>query len=79
MLVAEVETQETFAARTATALFEGSHELDRYSVGPNYDVSPDGQKFVMVRRTGGGERESIQMIIVLNWFEELNRLVPTDN
>jgi len=40
-----------------------------------YDVAPDGERFVTVSMV-----ESRQtMTIVLNWFEELERLVPTDN
>ena len=40
-----------------------------------YDVAPDGERFVTVSTV-----ESRQtMTIVLNWFEELERLVPTDN
>jgi hypothetical protein len=39
---------------------------------------PDGQQFLMIL-----EREikstATQIKIVLNWFEELNRLVPTEN
>lgn len=38
----------------------------------NYDVSPDGQRFVMVK----GEPGSSRLNIVLNWFDELKRLVP---
>jgi len=38
-----------------------------------YDISPDGQRFVMVKEEG---RET-QIHVVLNWFEELKRLVPT--
>jgi hypothetical protein len=50
---------------------------DRYLFGPstsiaNYDVSPDGQRFVMVK----GEPGSSRLNIVLNWFDELKRLVP---
>jgi hypothetical protein len=80
MLVAQVETERTFSARIATVLFEDSYETDRFSGGnPNYDVSPDGQQFVMVRRTGEGERVAPPINIVLNWFQELERLVPTGN
>ncbi len=64
---------------TATVLFNGRYEADRvpdYGT-PNYDVSPDGQQFVMVRRTGEGERAP-QINVVLNWFQELERLVPTN-
>jgi hypothetical protein len=47
------------------------------SLGQSYDVSPDGQRFLMIKETdvGGGQ----QINLVLNWFEELKRLVPTDN
>jgi hypothetical protein len=40
-----------------------------------YDISPDGQRFLMIKR----EREEAQINVVLNWFEELKRLVPIDN
>jgi Tol biopolymer transport system component len=40
----------------------------------NYDVSPDGKTFVMVRKTAPATR----IHVVLNWFEELKRRVPTD-
>ena len=43
--------------------------------GRTYDVSPDGKRFLMIK-----ERESpAELILVQNWFEELKRLVPTDN
>jgi len=42
----------------------------------NYDVSPDGQRFVIVRDVEGDPGPS-RLIVVLNWFEELERLVPT--
>ena len=40
----------------------------------NYDVSPDGQSFVMIETEKSGNRKEIH--VVLNWFEELRRLVP---
>jgi len=40
---------------------------------PDYDVSPDGQRFVMVKDESGSGR----LNLVINWSEELNRLVPT--
>ena len=38
----------------------------------SYDVSPDGEHFLLVREDGA-ERE---LILVLNWGEELKRLIP---
>jgi hypothetical protein len=49
----------------------------RYEFGsgqtvPNYDVSSDGQRFLMVKTESGEPR----LNLVLNWFDELKRLVP---
>ena len=63
---------------TPELLFEGAYELDNFG-NPNYDASPDGERFVMVRNTGKRERDAAQMHVVLNWFSKLERLVPTDN
>jgi hypothetical protein len=45
-------------------------------VGRNYDVSPDGQRFLMIKVA---EQPQIapRINVVLNWNEELKRLVPT--
>ena len=40
--------------------------------GPGYDVAPDG-RFLMVDPTEG---DSTNLMVVLDWFEELKRLVP---
>ncbi len=73
-MVASVRTQPTFNAETPTLLFEQSY-LGNDNAS-NYDVSPDGQRFVMVKE-GDQESEPPQIHVVLNWFEELKRLVPT--
>ena len=46
----------------------------------DYDIAPDGERFVMVfpaDQTEGGESSRPQVIIVQNWFDELQRLVPS--
>ena len=40
----------------------------------NYDISPDGQRFLMIQAVEGS---TAQINVVLNWDEELKRLVPT--
>ena len=43
---------------------------------PNYDVSSDGQRFLMIRQD---EPPAVGKItLVPNWFEDLKRLVPTN-
>jgi len=39
---------------------------------PNYDVSPDGQRFLMITK-----ESKPQINVVLNWFEELKRRAPS--
>ena len=45
-----------------------------------YDVSPDGQRFLRLRADAPTTDANIlpEAILVQNWFEELKRLVPTD-
>jgi serine/threonine-protein kinase len=45
--------------------------------GRSYDISPDGQRFLMIKEGGiDGSAGPPSIIVVLNWLEELNRLVP---
>jgi len=57
-------------------------EIDNYSETiplRNYDVTPDGQRFLMVQFVEPN-REPVTAIHPLqNWFEELERLVPKDD
>ena len=64
------------------AVEEDRFLLDPFNLGwPNYDVSLDGQRFLMVTdigTTSTGDAPPPQIIVVQNWVEELTRLVPTD-
>ena len=42
-----------------------------------YDVAPDG-RFLMMTEEPTTEAEAPPITVVLNWFEELERRVPTD-
>ena len=42
-----------------------------------FDVTADGQRFVMIRESDSGSLDE-DLIVVENWFEELRRLVPTN-
>jgi hypothetical protein len=43
---------------------------------PNYDVSVDGQRFLMIKPIEEAQAAPTQINVVLNWTEELKRLVP---
>jgi len=75
MMVVSVQTEPTFSAGRPRVLFEGSYLSSSISTGFHYyDISPDGQRFLMIKEAGAGQA---QINVVLNWFEELKRLVPT--
>ena len=46
--------------------------------GRSYDVSLDGQRFLMINRPGADATAGPPSIVVMQyWSEELKRLVPT--
>ncbi len=76
MMAVAIETEPELSVGTPRLLFEG-----RFLSGPtwlprNYDISTDGQRFLMIKR----EQDLVpaELIVILNWFEELKRLVPTN-
>jgi hypothetical protein len=44
-----------------------------------YDIAKDGQRFLRIKESGSTDHTAApqSLIIVLNWSEELKRLVPT--
>ena len=48
--------------------------VDSSVSGTSYDVLPDGQRFLMVRRAA--EEGTREIVLVQNWFVELRRLAP---
>jgi Tol biopolymer transport system component/predicted Ser/Thr protein kinase len=73
MMIVDVTTQPSFSAGKAKLLFEGQY-LPTPSTFPDYDVSPDGQRFLMLKAVGQAQGLT-QVNVVLNWTEELKRLV----
>ncbi|MDA2924124.1 hypothetical protein MYX65_05620, partial [Acidobacteria bacterium AH-259-L09] len=76
MMVVRIETEPTFVAGSPEVIFTGTYisHISRY-----YDISPDGQRFLMIKEAEQAEQTPTrdELIVVLNWFEELKRLVPT--
>ena len=82
VMVVALDTAESFRPAAPELLFTGDYDLDNSANGtggvPNYDVSHDGHRFVMVRReqsSNDGAPREIQ--VVLNWDQELLERVPT--
>ena len=74
MMVVPVKSGTSFSTGTPELLFEGSFKLGIYG-SINYDVSTDG-RFLMIERSQ--EATADRPHVILNWFEELKRLAPTE-
>jgi Tol biopolymer transport system component len=76
MMSVGISTQTGFATGKPRMLFEGPYQPTPATT-PNYDVSRDGQRFLMLKSSEMGEVAPTQINIVFNWSEELKRRVPT--
>ena len=67
----------TFSLGTASMLFNGPFYLVSGIGGRPYDVSPDGERFLMMKLVGtpGPTASGRNIEVVLNWYEELRRTV----
>jgi Tol biopolymer transport system component len=72
-MAVDVETDPTFTAGKPRLLFTGRYRDQAYY--RDYDVAPDG-RFLMIKTPP--ELAARQVNVVLNWFEELERLAPTE-
>jgi len=78
IMVVPVEREPTFSSGNPEVLFAGQYVL--LGGGPadrRFDIAPDGQRFLMVKPGGAPtDAASPELVLVQNWFNELNRLVP---
>ena len=66
----------TFAAGTPVRVLETAYLTPLASYDRPYDVAPDGQRFLMIKENSPSATAG-RMVVVVNWSEELKRLVPT--
>jgi len=73
MVSVPVRTSPTFSADRPTMLFNRPY-LAAGTAGWNYDVASDG-RFLMIK-DAEADRASASLVVVLNWADELRRIVP---
>ncbi len=73
-MVVDVNRESTFTRSRPRMLFEQTN-LGTTPIR-SYDVSPDGDRFVMPTRVDREPEPATRINIVLNWFEELKELAP---
>jgi serine/threonine-protein kinase len=68
----------SWAATTPTVVVKEGYFTIPSWWGRSYDVSPDGQRFLMIKEGGAdGAAAPTSIVVVQHWVEELKRLVPT--
>jgi serine/threonine-protein kinase len=70
LVAVAVDTRNGFAVAAPEVLFESPFDVNYY-----FDVSRDGQHFLMLRPAVRGVPE---LVVVESWFTELERLAPVD-
>ena len=77
MMAVAIQTEPEFAVEPPTLLFDGrGYKLLDYL----YDVAPDG-RFVMIKSGPAHAADALpasnRFVVVLNWLDDLQRLIPT--
>jgi Tol biopolymer transport system component len=74
-----IRSTSPFRADTPRVLFETKPgEYDSTAPERSWDVSTDGERFLLVKVDAFAEKPVTTMNVVLNWDEELKRRVPTN-
>jgi Tol biopolymer transport system component len=73
LLSVPVVTRPDFSAGTPRPLFEAPYD-EAGAPYASYDVSRDGERFIMVR--SGEAHDVSRLIVVLDWFSELDAKLP---
>ena len=78
VLVVDVQTEPEFTLGTPKLLFQGNYDQGGvHDPARNYDVSADGQRFLMLKPTSVQSQPITRLHVVTNWFAELKAKVPT--
>jgi hypothetical protein len=72
MMAASFVSEPAVRVGISRRLFQGDYRRDG-NTNRQYDITPDGQGFLMIKKP-----QVSAISVVVNWFEELERLVPTD-
>ena len=75
MMAVPVGTESSFTYEAPERLFSVSGYVFPGAQGHEYDISPDGERFVFLKPSGAqaGEDGPPQIVVVQNWYQELLR------
>ena len=71
MVAVPVVTSGAFERGAQTRLFDWAGRFRESTSGARYDVSIDGRRFLMIRRGANRPEDEGELILIQNWFAEL--------
>ncbi len=74
MMVVSVDAESSFSHGSPTRLFDSERYPATLRLDRAFDLAPDGRRFLMLSATGA----ELEIAVVLNWHEELEARVPTE-
>ena len=78
LMAAGVARGPTWASTTPALVVKEGYMVLPGNPGRTYDISPDGQRFLMIKDRSAGNQTAAPagLIVMEHWVEELKRLVP---
>jgi eukaryotic-like serine/threonine-protein kinase len=70
MMVVDIQTTPTIRVGKPQSLFEKRDDL------LGFDLAPDGRRFLMLKSQAAEQGSTVQLNLVVNWFDDLRRRVP---
>jgi serine/threonine-protein kinase len=80
LMMVSVDDKDSWKAGTPVRLFDARYPWSFGLSPPSYDVSPDGKRFLIIKQDSKSviRNRFDSIVIVSNWLEEVQRLVPID-
>jgi hypothetical protein len=78
LMTVPITLSPTFTHGRPRPLFRFAGAFLMSATATAYDIHPDGERFIMVSEAQTQPERPRQIDVVLNWDQELQRLVPTD-
>jgi hypothetical protein len=75
IVAASVETEPRFRVVERTVLFRLGTEYWDVGSGGTWDITADDERFLLARFVGSDETVQSRIILVENWFEELEEIM----
>ena len=78
LMVVPIDTKASFSPGTPRVLFQGAYFYGAGFGGRAWDIAPDGRFLMLKEGVSTTSAGAAQIIVVLNWFEELKRRVSKE-